>query len=81
MPHVLHRLSASSEVSGAAALNQLAAQTPKAGTWVDLLDRPNDWSHDEALLLCEQSEHEWVAWIPDYGEATLQSRQFALKAN
>jgi hypothetical protein len=53
--------------------------TLEPGIWVCLQERPNDWSHDRALLLCECAEHEWVAWIPDYGEATIHSRQFTFE--
>lgn len=49
---------------------------PEEGMWVRLLERPNSWSFDEALLLCQESEYEWNAWIPDYGEATIHLRQF-----
>jgi len=34
---------------------------------------------DEALLLCQTSENEWVAWIPDHGEAVLNTRQFCAR--
>lgn len=47
-------------------------------TWVRLLELPNPYSHDEALILCQHSESEWVAWIPDHGEAILNNRQFCL---
>ncbi|NWF59488.1 MAG: hypothetical protein HXY43_09330 [Fischerella sp.] len=45
-------------------------------SWVRLLELPNPYSFDEALLLCPISENEWVAWIPDHGEALLHTRQF-----
>ena len=48
----------------------------QADTWVYLLEPPSHFSHDEALLLCQNSEDEWVAWIPDHGEAVLHSWQF-----
>jgi len=32
---------------------------------------PTDFSADEALLLCQASETEWVAWVPDHGEILL----------
>lgn len=48
----------------------------KSDTWVKLLELPSNFSFDEALLLCEISEDEWVAWIPDHGEATLNVSQF-----
>ncbi len=45
-------------------------------TWVRLLTLLNPFSHDEALLLCQHSESEWVAWIPDHGEAILSIYSF-----
>ena len=45
-------------------------------TWVHLLELPSAFSYDEALLLCQLSEDEWVAWIPNHGEAVLHTRQF-----
>ncbi|MEH2152526.1 hypothetical protein [Nostoc sp.] len=49
----------------------------KASTWVNLLQLPNPFSFDEALLLCPVSADEWLAWVPDYGEAILNIRQFS----
>ncbi|MDF5710532.1 MAG: hypothetical protein PUP90_23390 [Nostoc sp. S4] len=40
--------------------------------WVKLLELPNPWSFDEAV-----SQDEWLAWIPDCGEAILNIRQFS----
>lgn len=53
-------------------------QSPEyqANTWVQLLQQPSDFSYDEALLLCQLSAQEWVAWIPDHGEAVLNVSQF-----
>lgn len=48
----------------------------KPDTWVKLLEIPSCFSFDEALLLCQTSEDEWVAWIPDHGEAVLKAEQF-----
>ncbi len=48
----------------------------EANTWVQLLKLPNDYSHDEALLLCELTGDEWVAWIPGHGEAVLNVCEF-----
>lgn len=45
-------------------------------TWVQLWQQPNPYSHDEALLLCQLGEDEWVAWIPDHGETVLSRYQF-----
>lgn len=48
----------------------------QSDTWVHLLELPSAFSYDEALLLCQLSEDEWVAWIPSHGEAVLHTRQF-----
>jgi len=50
----------------------------QADTWVHL-ELPSTFSFDEALLLCQTSENEWVAWIPDHGEAVLNTRQFCAR--
>ena len=49
----------------------------QASTWVKLLELPSTFSFDEALLLCQVTEDEWLAWIPDHGEALLNTRQFS----
>jgi len=48
----------------------------EASTWVQLRERPSSYSHDEALLLCQHSDTEWIVWIPDYGELVLHCGQF-----
>ncbi|MBW4577026.1 MAG: hypothetical protein KME08_17265 [Aphanothece sp. CMT-3BRIN-NPC111] len=50
----------------------------EASTWVQLLELPSPYSFGEALLLCQHSEDEWIAWIPDHGEAVLHTSQFCL---
>ncbi|HEY9612130.1 hypothetical protein [Allocoleopsis sp.] len=47
-----------------------------ASTWVQLLELPSPFSFDEALLLCQHSDEQWLAWIPDYGEIVLHTSQF-----
>ncbi len=47
----------------------------QASTWVQLQELPSPYSHDEALLLCQHSETEWVVWIPEYGEMILHRSQ------
>ncbi|MBH8576069.1 hypothetical protein I8752_24345 [Nostocaceae cyanobacterium CENA369] len=47
-----------------------------AFTWVQLLELPSPFSFDEALLLCQHSDEQWLAWIPDYGEIVLHTSQF-----
>ncbi|MGC1306669.1 MAG: hypothetical protein WA885_05525 [Phormidesmis sp.] len=49
---------------------------PESGLWVALRNAPDDYSHDEALLLCETFPGEWVSWVPGYGEITLSRGQF-----
>ncbi len=43
----------------------------KPAMWVRLLHPPTAFSFDEAWLLCQCSEQQWLAWIPDYGEILL----------
>jgi hypothetical protein len=43
----------------------------QAGKWVKILEIPSVYSFDQGLLLCQISNHEWLAWIPDHGEAVL----------
>jgi hypothetical protein len=52
-------------------------QKLQASTWVKLLELKSAFSFDEALLLCQVTEDEWLAWIPDHGEALLNTRQFS----
>lgn len=49
---------------------------PQADTWVKLRDRPNDYSDDEALLLCEIEAGEWLGWVPGFGQMTLPPGAF-----
>ena len=48
----------------------------QSNTWVKVLELPNLFSFEEALLLCLISENKWLTWIPDYGEAVLHTGQF-----
>lgn len=45
-------------------------------TWVKLWQAPSAYSSDEALLLCQTADYQWVAWVPDYGEIVLEREQF-----
>ena len=49
---------------------------PESGLWVSLRNAPSDYSHDEALLLCETFPGEWASWVPGFGEITLSRGQF-----
>ncbi len=53
-----------------------ASFQPKSDLWVALRNAPTHDSYDEALLLCETSLGEWVAWVPGFGEITLNRSQF-----
>jgi hypothetical protein len=48
---------------------------PQAHQWVQLRDCLSEFSDDRALLLCQETEDRWVAWVPDYGEAILTRDQ------
>ncbi len=60
-------------------MTSVAGFTPEADQWVQLRDPLSEYSADEALLLCEDVEGCWVAWIPSYGEARVRREQL-LKA-
>ena len=55
---------------------RLAMPQPQADTWVQLLESFSPLCHDEALLLCQISNWEWAAWIPDHGEVVINIEQF-----
>ncbi|MBW4657927.1 MAG: hypothetical protein KME15_04580 [Drouetiella hepatica Uher 2000/2452] len=50
----------------------------ESSTWVKLLHPPTAFSFDEAWLLCQVSESQWLGWIPDYGEMLLNLDEFAM---
>ncbi|HTL88989.1 MAG TPA: hypothetical protein VL134_06290 [Leptolyngbya sp.] len=45
--------------------------------WVQLLNPPTAYSFDQAWLLCQCSENQWVAWVPEYGELLLRTDEFS----
>jgi hypothetical protein len=49
---------------------------PQADIWVKLRDRPNDYSDDEALLVCETGEGGWLGWVPSFGQISLKPSEF-----
>jgi hypothetical protein len=71
LPLHLHPLNWSSQLDSSTAEHEF-----EASTWVQLRERPSPYSHDEALLLCQHSDTEWMVWIPDYGEMILHRSQF-----
>jgi hypothetical protein len=50
-------------------------------TWVRLTKSLSLFSHDEAMLLCQASAEEWVAWVPDFGEVVLHLSEFYLPSD
>lgn len=46
-------------------------------TWVKLQTAPNEYSADQALLLCECDYGYWVAWVPEFGEIFLHISEFS----
>lgn len=56
--------------------SEAATFRPESDLWVALRNPPSDYSHHEALLLCEIDSGDWVAWVPGYGEITLSRSQF-----
>lgn len=53
---------------------------PQSHTWVQLLAQEyfSPFAGEEALLLCEEENEQWLAWIPSYGEARLNISQFCI---
>lgn len=49
---------------------------PQADIWVKLRDRPNEYSDDEALLMCETGSGGWLGWVPGFGQISLQPSEF-----
>ncbi|WP_013320558.1 hypothetical protein [Gloeothece verrucosa] len=47
-------------------------RTPQPGMWIPLEELPSPFAHDEALLICQLSKHQWISWIPEHGEYILE---------
>jgi hypothetical protein len=56
--------------------SEQSQQEFQPSVWVQLLELPDPFSFDEALLLYQRSEDQWLAWIPDYGEIVIHTSQF-----
>lgn len=48
-----------------------------SGQWVNLIEPLTSLCFEEALLLCEESQDKWVAWVPGFGEKRLDISEFA----
>lgn len=44
--------------------------------WVQLLKPPTAYSFDQAWLLCQCAEDQWLAWVPEYGELLITTDDF-----
>ncbi|MBW4469160.1 MAG: hypothetical protein KME45_02025 [Stenomitos rutilans HA7619-LM2] len=62
--------------SGSTIARNISPTAIAPSTWVKLQSLPTTYCSDEALLLCQQSEQQWLVWIPDYGEILLDRGQF-----
>lgn len=71
-------VSVGSVVAWGALCDRTMPPAPKSApsTWVKVLNPPTAYSFDEAWLLCEYSDDQWLAWIPDYGEILLSTDEF-----
>lgn len=49
---------------------------PTVSTWVKLVRSPNPFCGDEALLLCQYADDQWLAWVPNLGETVLNQDDF-----
>jgi len=50
-----------------------------SSAWVKLHHPPTELCQDEALLLCQAANNQWVAWIPDYGKILLTAEDFSVE--
>jgi hypothetical protein len=56
--------------------NPVCHITYDRAAWVKLIQPPSEYSFGEAMLLCQETENTWLAWIPDYGEVLLDKSNF-----
>ena len=63
----------------AALQTQRSLPSLSTSTWVKLHNSPTELCQDEALLLCQTTNNQWVAWIPDYGKILLTAKDFSLE--
>jgi uncharacterized protein YqcC (DUF446 family) len=53
-------------------LSVTETQALESGQWVQLKEVPSAFAQDEALLLCEISQNQWLTWVPNHGEYLLE---------
>jgi hypothetical protein len=60
----------------AAGWNPVCHLTYTRDAWVTLLEPLTEFACDEAMLLCQDADESWIAWVPDHGEVVLNRSQF-----
>lgn len=75
----IHRqqLSNAHRVSADLQTQRSRSSSLSSSTWVKLHNPPAELCQDEALLLCQSANNQWVAWIPDYGKILLTAEDFS----
>ncbi len=81
----IHRqkMSTAHRVSAALQTQRSRSSAPStvssSSAWVKLHNPPTELCQEEALLLCQTTRNQWVAWIPDYGKILLTAEDFSLE--
>lgn len=55
---------------------QAIEQAFQRGTWVQLRQSLVSDGCNQALILCQEGDDRWLAWVPNLGEVSLRSHQF-----
>ncbi|MCY7391615.1 MAG: hypothetical protein LH647_09025 [Leptolyngbyaceae cyanobacterium CAN_BIN12] len=66
-------------VSAALQTQRSHSSLSSSSAWVKLHNPPSELCQDEALLLCQAANNQWVAWIPDYGKILLTAEDFSME--
>lgn len=69
------KMSPSTTIESQRAVASVSAFVPQPYQWVQLRDPLSTYSADQAYLLCEVQTGQWLAWVPNYGEARLHRHQ------
>jgi hypothetical protein len=73
------RMSAAHRASAALPIQRSRSAALDSSVWVKLYSPPTGLCQEEALLLCQAADNQWVAWIPDYGKILLAAEDFSVK--
>jgi len=66
-------------VSAALPTQRSRSSSLDSSVWVKLHTPPTEVCQQEALLLCQATNNQWVAWIPDYGKILLAAEDFSVE--